>query len=148
MFVVGNEGNDTNVIFMNLMANMVDRAGRVLVRVGGNSQEQATVVPDLPNNEAIDKINKVRNVFDSFDSFSDQILLDGIHTNHRHISESCRGHGKYIPLLVPLRVVTRFSSRAGLLGLIAPINPSVRMCSVTWKISSHSSYQDVALKKS
>ena len=44
---------------MNLMANMVDRVGRVLVRVGGNSQEQATVVPDLPDNVAIYKINKV-----------------------------------------------------------------------------------------
>jgi len=56
--LLGNQGNDTNVIFMNLMANMVGRAGRVLVRVGGNSQESAAVVPELPNDAAIDKINK------------------------------------------------------------------------------------------
>jgi len=55
--LVGNQGNDTNVIFLNLMSNMVSRAGRVLVRLGGNSQEDATVVPNLSNNEAIFKVN-------------------------------------------------------------------------------------------
>ena len=36
------------------MAAMTDRVGKVLVRVGGNSQEQATVIPEgLPNGEAI-----------------------------------------------------------------------------------------------
>jgi hypothetical protein len=42
------------------MQNIVSRAGRVLVRVGGNSQESATVVPEgLPNDTAIAKTNKV-----------------------------------------------------------------------------------------
>lgn len=43
------------------MANLVSRAGRVLVRVGGNSQESAAVVPaGLPGDVALEKVNKVR----------------------------------------------------------------------------------------
>ncbi|KZT38546.1 hypothetical protein SISSUDRAFT_1046831 [Sistotremastrum suecicum HHB10207 ss-3] len=54
--VLGNNGNTLNPIFLNLMANMQARAGKTLVRVGGNSQESATVVPSgLPNNTAIEK---------------------------------------------------------------------------------------------
>jgi hypothetical protein len=33
--------------FVNLMKNLVQRAGRVIVRVGGNSQEDAQLVDDL-----------------------------------------------------------------------------------------------------
>jgi hypothetical protein len=52
--LVGADGNAVNPIFLNLMAAMTDRVGKVLVRVGGNSQEQATVVPEgLPNGQAI-----------------------------------------------------------------------------------------------
>ena len=58
--VVGNNGNVVNPIFLNLMSNIVARAGRVLCRVGGNSQETAALIPEgLPNNTAIEKINKV-----------------------------------------------------------------------------------------
>jgi hypothetical protein len=37
------------VPFLNLMANIVERVGWVQVRVGGNSQESAELVPSLPN---------------------------------------------------------------------------------------------------
>lgn len=65
--VLGNQGNNTNPIFLNLMSNIVSRAGRVLVRVGGNSQESAAVVDSLPKDAAIEKINK--------DAFTPTLLL-------------------------------------------------------------------------
>jgi hypothetical protein len=44
-----------NVPFLNLLQNLVDRAGAVYVRVGGNSQEEAELVPFLPNGTMIAK---------------------------------------------------------------------------------------------
>ena len=41
--------------FLNLLAAVADRAGRVRVRVGGNTQETATLVNSLPNNTMIAK---------------------------------------------------------------------------------------------
>ena len=41
--------------FLNLLATVVDRAGRVRIRVGGNTQETATLVDSLPNNAMIAK---------------------------------------------------------------------------------------------
>ena len=43
------------VPFLNLMANIVERAGWVQVRVGGNSQETAQLVPSLPNGTMLAK---------------------------------------------------------------------------------------------
>ena len=58
--IVGNDGNHVNPIFLNLMGTLVQRAGRALVRVGGNSQETAAIVPEgLPNGTAIFKTEKV-----------------------------------------------------------------------------------------
>lgn len=44
-----------NVQFLNLMAIITERAGRVVIRVGGNSQEIATLVDSLPDGKAIEK---------------------------------------------------------------------------------------------
>jgi hypothetical protein len=57
--IAGNQGNNTNPIFLNLMGTLAARAGRVLVRVGGNSQEAASVQDNLPNGTAIFKTEKV-----------------------------------------------------------------------------------------
>lgn len=43
------------VPFLNLMANIKQRAGKTNIRVGGNSQETATLVDSLPNNAMIAK---------------------------------------------------------------------------------------------
>lgn len=43
------------VPFLNLMANIRDRAGAIHIRVGGNTQETATLVDSLPNNELLQK---------------------------------------------------------------------------------------------
>jgi hypothetical protein len=49
-----------NPIFLNLMGTMASRSGRVLVRVGGNSQERATLIPEgLPKGKAINKTELV-----------------------------------------------------------------------------------------
>lgn len=41
--------------FLNLMSIIAQRAGRVAIRVGGNSQEIASLVPSLPDGKAIEK---------------------------------------------------------------------------------------------
>lgn len=43
------------VAFLNLMSNLVERAGWVQVRVGGNSQESAGLVSSLPNGTMLAK---------------------------------------------------------------------------------------------
>jgi len=43
------------VPFLNLLANLEARAGRVVVRIGGNSQETAVLVPSLLNGVTIEK---------------------------------------------------------------------------------------------
>ena len=44
---------------MNLMTHITSRAGKVLLRVGGNTQEKATVVPSgLPKDAAIQKVQE------------------------------------------------------------------------------------------
>ncbi|KAI9058696.1 glycoside hydrolase family 79 protein [Trametes sanguinea] len=43
------------VPFLNLLATLASRAGIVTIRVGGNTQETATLVPSLPNNAMIAK---------------------------------------------------------------------------------------------
>ncbi|GJE89064.1 glycoside hydrolase family 79 protein [Phanerochaete sordida] len=53
--VVGINATFINVAFLNLMAIVAQRAGRVVIRVGGNSQETATLVDSLPDGKAIEK---------------------------------------------------------------------------------------------
>jgi hypothetical protein len=43
------------VPFLNLMANLQQRAGQVLVRVGGNTQDTAVLVPSTPDGHIIEK---------------------------------------------------------------------------------------------
>jgi hypothetical protein len=44
------------------MGTLASRSGRVVVRVGGNSQEAASVQDNLPNNTAIFKTDKAGNL--------------------------------------------------------------------------------------
>jgi hypothetical protein len=58
------------VPFLNLMSDLVQRGGQVNVRVGGNSQEQATYVTSLPNGKMIEKnITDTQNPVGQFASF-------------------------------------------------------------------------------
>lgn len=43
------------VPFLNLMALVAERAGQVDIRVGGNTQDYAVEVKNLPDNQAIMK---------------------------------------------------------------------------------------------
>ena len=43
------------VPFLNLMANLRQRAGSVRVRVGGNTQDTATLVASTPDGAALEK---------------------------------------------------------------------------------------------
>ncbi|KAK7018564.1 Glyco-hydro-79C domain-containing protein [Favolaschia claudopus] len=55
--VLGKNSSLIQVPFLNLMANIVNRAGSVMVRVGGNSQESAELVADdaIPDGRIITK---------------------------------------------------------------------------------------------
>ena len=43
------------VPFLNLLATIADRGGGVRIRIGGNTQETASLVESLPNNAMIAK---------------------------------------------------------------------------------------------
>ena len=43
------------VPFLNLMANLQQRSGRVQVRVGGNTQDTAVLVPSTPDGKILEK---------------------------------------------------------------------------------------------
>lgn len=43
------------VPFLNLMSNIVERAGGVLIRLGGNTQEYAVMVDELEDGRSIAK---------------------------------------------------------------------------------------------
>ncbi|KAJ7884885.1 hypothetical protein B0H13DRAFT_2666945 [Mycena leptocephala] len=55
--VLGKNATHIQVPFLNLMANIQQRAGAVRVRVGGNSQESATLVPaaSIPDGKILQK---------------------------------------------------------------------------------------------
>ncbi|RPD63414.1 glycoside hydrolase family 79 protein [Lentinus tigrinus ALCF2SS1-6] len=53
--VIGLNGSYIHPPFLNLMALVAERAGRVHVRVGGNTQEEARMVMSLPDGKAIEK---------------------------------------------------------------------------------------------
>lgn len=43
------------VPFLNLMGNLQSRVGRINIRVGGNTQETATLVPSTPDGRILEK---------------------------------------------------------------------------------------------
>ncbi|KAJ7090783.1 hypothetical protein B0H15DRAFT_884060 [Mycena belliarum] len=53
--VLGKNSTFIQVPFLNLMANLQQRAGSVMVRVGGNTQESATLVPTLDKGRILEK---------------------------------------------------------------------------------------------
>ncbi|THH18224.1 hypothetical protein EW146_g2709 [Bondarzewia mesenterica] len=53
--VLGRNSSFIQVPFLNLLANIVERAGWVQVRVGGNTQESAMLVDSLPNGTILAK---------------------------------------------------------------------------------------------
>ncbi|KAI0369500.1 hypothetical protein BV20DRAFT_946072 [Pilatotrama ljubarskyi] len=53
--VMGKNASFIQVPFLNLLSAVVERAGRVRIRVGGNTQETATLVDSLPDNAIIEK---------------------------------------------------------------------------------------------
>jgi len=55
--VIGLNSSFLQVPFLNLMSSLVQRGGQVNVRVGGNTQDYATLVPSNPNGKMIAKQN-------------------------------------------------------------------------------------------
>ncbi|TFK33319.1 hypothetical protein BDQ12DRAFT_441495 [Crucibulum laeve] len=53
--VLGKNSSFIQVPFLNLMQNLVERAGGVVVRLGGNTQEHATLVDEITNHTVITK---------------------------------------------------------------------------------------------
>lgn len=53
--VLGKNSSLLQVPFLNLMALLSERAGRVNIRVGGNTQETATLVQSLPDMKMVEK---------------------------------------------------------------------------------------------
>ncbi|EIW56404.1 uncharacterized protein TRAVEDRAFT_72998 [Trametes versicolor FP-101664 SS1] len=53
--VIGKNASFIQVPFLNLLAAVVERAGSVRIRVGGNTQETATLVDSLADNAMIEK---------------------------------------------------------------------------------------------
>jgi hypothetical protein len=58
LFSVGKNSSVLQVPFLNLMANIQERAGSVMVRVGGNTQEQATLVASTSDGRILEKDKK------------------------------------------------------------------------------------------
>ncbi|KAF8800345.1 glycoside hydrolase family 79 protein [Phlegmacium glaucopus] len=53
--VLGKNSSFITVPFLNLMANLQERSGGVVIRLGGNTQEFATMVPSLANGSTFSK---------------------------------------------------------------------------------------------
>ncbi|RXW22272.1 hypothetical protein EST38_g3572 [Candolleomyces aberdarensis] len=53
--VLGKNSTHLYVPFLNLMSNLIERAGGVMIRLGGNTQEFATLVPELPDGHTFGK---------------------------------------------------------------------------------------------
>ncbi|OSD00696.1 hypothetical protein PYCCODRAFT_1437022 [Trametes coccinea BRFM310] len=58
--VIGKNSSFIQVPFLNLLATVAERAGAVRIRVGGNTQETATLVDSLPDNAMIVKDSPVQ----------------------------------------------------------------------------------------
>lgn len=54
--ILGHNGSVLNVPFLNAISAITQRSGEIHIRVGGNSQEGAALVPATPNNRVIEKI--------------------------------------------------------------------------------------------
>ncbi|KDR78212.1 hypothetical protein GALMADRAFT_138334 [Galerina marginata CBS 339.88] len=61
--VLGKNSSFLQVPFLNLMANLQERSGGVVIRIGGNTQEFATQVPlgSLPNGHTFSKVDSGTN---------------------------------------------------------------------------------------
>lgn len=59
--VVGKNSSFIQVPFLNLMATLASRSGEVHVRVGGNTQDYATLVDSLENGNVIQKLSEDTN---------------------------------------------------------------------------------------
>ena len=60
--VVGPDAERVNPIFLNLMQHITTRAGKAWVRVGGNSQDRASLVMEgLPGGAALEKLDTLSN---------------------------------------------------------------------------------------
>ena len=46
-----------NVPFLNFASQIIDRAGQLLVRVGGNTQDYATLVDSTPDGKMLAKVS-------------------------------------------------------------------------------------------
>ncbi|KAF5334902.1 hypothetical protein D9611_009930 [Ephemerocybe angulata] len=53
--VLGKNSTHLYVPFLNLLSNLAERAGSVVIRLGGNTQEFATLVPELPDGRTFGK---------------------------------------------------------------------------------------------
>ncbi|KAH8827233.1 hypothetical protein DL96DRAFT_1464492 [Flagelloscypha sp. PMI_526] len=53
--VLGHNSSLIQVPFLNLIQNIVQRSGGIFIRVGGNTQDFATLVPDLGNGKILEK---------------------------------------------------------------------------------------------
>ncbi|KAL5485437.1 hypothetical protein ACEPAI_8079 [Sanghuangporus weigelae] len=54
--LLGTDGDHLNPVFLNLMSTLTSRAGTLYIRIGGNTQDKATVLPDgLPDGRTIEK---------------------------------------------------------------------------------------------
>ncbi|KAJ7572959.1 hypothetical protein C8J56DRAFT_1133492, partial [Mycena floridula] len=56
--ILGKNSSLIAVPFLNLMSALTERSGRVNIRVGGNSQEQATLVDSVPNGRVLAKASR------------------------------------------------------------------------------------------
>lgn len=79
--------------FLNLMALLAERAGSVHVRVGGNTQESAALVPSLPNGKILEK--QAVNVNDPVRG--QKIAMLGMLDQHAPRTRRRRPHTYYTP---------------------------------------------------
>ncbi|KAI0087559.1 hypothetical protein BDY19DRAFT_236771 [Irpex rosettiformis] len=56
--VLGKDSGHINVPFLNFMALLAERAGEVVIRVGGNTQDYATLVDKTPNGGILGKVQE------------------------------------------------------------------------------------------
>ena len=53
---MGKDGDRINPIFLNLMSTLTSRGGAVYIRIGGNTQDKATILADgLEDGQTIEK---------------------------------------------------------------------------------------------
>ena len=91
MFLVGKNSTLLQVPFLNLMANIQQRAGSVVVRVGGNTQETAQLVASTPDGKILEKdIQGVSNPVRLLLCFSTPLYANSIVDKHATIGVHSR----------------------------------------------------------